>query len=59
MFRRSLVINCAFSLLSTALMMAFMPTAGTMTAVAKSSFLSYAQESSLLAPLVHRTLLVR
>lgn len=59
MFRRSLVINCAFSLVSTALMMAYLPAAGSMTAVAKSSFLSYAQESSLLAPLVHRTFLVR
>lgn len=59
MFRRSLLINCAFSLVSTALMMAFMPTTGSMSAAARSSFLTYAQESSLLAPLVHRTLLLR
>jgi hypothetical protein len=59
MFRRSLVINCAFSLVSTALIMAMMPTAGSLTSIAKSSFLTYAQEDSLLAPLVHRTLLVR
>lgn len=59
MFRRSLLINCVFSLVSTALMMAFMPTAGSVSAAAKSSFLNFAQESSLLAPLVHRTLLVR
>lgn len=59
MFRRSLLINCAFSLVSTALMMAMFPTAGSMTSVAKSTFLSYAQGNVLLAPLVHRTLLVR
>jgi hypothetical protein len=59
MFRRSLLVNCAFSLVSTALMMAMLPATGSMAAIAKSSFLSYAQQSSLLAPLVHRTLLVR
>ena len=59
MFRRSLLINCAFSLVSTALMMALMPTASSLSASAKSSFLVYAQDSALLAPLVHRMLLVR
>lgn len=59
MFRRSLLINCVFSLVSTAVMMAMMPAAGSVTAVAKASFLTFAQEDALLAPLVYRTLLLR
>lgn len=59
MFRRSLLINCVFSFVSTVAMMAMMPAEGSVTAAAKASFLTFAQESAVLAPLVHRTLLLR
>lgn len=56
MFRRSLIINCVFSLVSTAFMMAFMPSPGTIAAATQTSLLSYAQGNELLSPLVHRIL---
>lgn len=54
MFRRSLLINLAFSLVSTLAMMAAMPTSSGLLASARSSFSAYAQNSALLSPVVHR-----
>lgn len=54
MFRRSLLINLAFSLVSTLTMMAAMPTPSGLLTSARSSFSAYAQDSALLSPVVHR-----
>ncbi len=54
MFRRSLLINLAFSLVSTLTMMAAMPTPSGLLASARASFSAYAQDSALLSPIVHR-----
>ncbi len=54
MFRRSLLINLAFSLVSTLAMMAAMPTPSGLLTSARSSFSAYAQNSALLSPVVHR-----
>lgn len=54
MFRRSLLINLAFSLVSTLTIVAVMPTPSGLLASARSSFSAYAQDSALLGPVVHR-----
>ncbi len=54
MFRRSLLINLAFSLVSTLAMMAAMPTPSGLLTSARSTFSAYAQNSALLSPVVHR-----
>lgn len=59
MLRRSLMINVAFSLVSTAVMMSAMPSAHGLLDGLRNGFLAYAQDSALLAPLVHRTFTLR
>lgn len=59
MFRRSLMINFAFSMISTAVVMATMPSFHTVVSGMRTSFLTYSQDSVLLSPIVHRTLSLR
>lgn len=59
MLRRSLLINCAVSLISTAVMMSSMPTLHGVVTSARTTFLAYAQDDALLSPLVHRVLSLR
>lgn len=56
MFRRSLLINLAFSLVSTLAMLAAVPTPSGLLASARDNFNAYAQNSALLSPVVHRVL---
>lgn len=59
MFRRSLMINFAFSMISTAVVMATMPSFHRVLTGLRTSFLTYAQDSAFLSPVVHRTLSLR
>lgn len=56
MFRRSLMLNFAFSMISTAVVMAAVPSFHTLMSGMRTSFLTYSQDSVLLSPIVHRTL---
>lgn len=59
MLRRSLIINFAVSLFSTAVMMSAMPSSNGLIAGIRASFSTYALDNELLSPLVHRTLSLR
>ena len=56
MFRRSLLVTLAFSLVSTLAMMAAMPAPEGLVAGAWASFSAFAQDSALLSPVVHRVI---
>ncbi|MEQ1714850.1 MAG: hypothetical protein ABL907_02490 [Hyphomicrobium sp.] len=59
MLRRYVVVNLVFSLLSTAAVMALMPTAGSVMLAAHAGFQTYAKDSALLSPLVFGTISLR
>lgn len=59
MLRRSLLINLCFSCVSTAVMLSAIPSVKGLTHGLWTSFMTYAQDSALLSPLVHRTLSLR
>lgn len=59
MFRRSLMINFTFSMISTAVVMATMPSFRSVLTGMRTSFLTYSQDNALLSPIVHRTLSLR